>query len=280
MRRETSGELPNPQEQSLDDVVVLMPIGGQATRAREVTGDNIPKHLIRLGNNQPVLDVVCRGLQRVGFRQFTFCVGHHKDQIREHIDSGSWVVSKGVEHEFSEEKTPLGPDGAIMQAIDTLGLTGQGLVVPGDMMLPWDGIAAMNREHAKRGADVTVGVTSHVTDRTTDVGRMVVEEDSDRLLWCYGRTDDPGDSLPGSRNLTSAAAMALTISRYVMLCETYLDVHPDHVDKPLSLRDQVLPWAINVPDFQVDAYDTQGEALDLGTPANIYYGQENWEQYV
>lgn len=277
---EATGELTGSQELSLNDVVVLMPIGGQATRAREVTGGTIPKHLIRLDNGQAVLDIVCQGLQQVGFRQFAFCVGRHKDQIKKHIASGSWIATKGVEYEFSEEKTPLGPDGAIMQAIGTLGLSGQGLVIPGDMMLPWGGIAEMSREHTKQGADITVGVTSHVTARTTDVGRMVVESHSNRLLWCYDRTDSPGDSLPGSRNLTSAAAIALAIGRYVALCETYLDTHPEHLNKPLSLRDNVLPWAVSASDFRTDAYDTRGEALDLGTPANIRYGQEHWEQYV
>ncbi len=273
-------ELQSQMEQSLADVTVIIPIGGNATRAQKVTGDLIPKHLIKLGNGQPIVDNVCRNLQQVGFRQFVFCVGHHKDQIKDHISSGSWIAAKGVSYEFSQEETPLGPDGAVLQAIGLLGLKGQGLVVPGDMMLPWLGIADMTKRQPKDGTDVTVGVTSHVTDRTTDLGRLIVEDKSNRLLWCYGRSEEPGESRPGSRGLTSAAAMAISINRYKELCETYIKSSSSQVREPLSLRDQVLPWAVRANCFQILAYDLGGEALDLGSPSNIHYGQQNWEQYV
>jgi NDP-sugar pyrophosphorylase family protein len=267
------------EHQSLSDVVVLMPIGGEATRAREVTGDKIPKHLVELANGQPILSFVLEGLQKAGFRQFIFCVGKHKGQIMDHIANEDWINSEDTLYDFSVEEAPLGVDGAVMNAIETLGPIGQGMIVPGDIFLPWRHLATMNERHSQRGADVTVGVTSHLTPRTTDVGRMIVEDETDRLLWCYGRTENPDQDRPGSRSLTSAAATVISIARYVDLRDAYGQDNPQHGSAPLSFRDDIASWAARTPKFDIQAFDIHGEALDLGTPANIHYGQDNWSQY-
>lgn len=268
-----------PNEAELSDTTVLMPIGGQATRAQSVTEDVIPKHLIPLGE-KTVLDVVCEGLQSAGFREFVFCIGHHKDQIKAHVEKSSWANKKDVSYDFSEETEPLGVDGAILHAISRLGLRGQGLIVPGDVMLPWRNVASMDRHHKSWNTDVTMGVTSYTTERTTDVGKIIVEDNTDRILWCYGRNDEPDKELKGSQALTSAAATSINMHGYADTCQAYLDDHPGHGKAPLSLRDHVMPWAARNSDFSVRAFDIKGEVLDLGTPSNIYYGQENWLRYA
>lgn len=274
-----AAELPSLSESSLDDVTVFMPVGGYGRRAQEVTG-HAPKHLIKLGNGQAVLDIACRGLQRVGFRNFVFCVGYHKDQMKEHISSESWVDAEGVDYKFSEEDEDglLGPERAVLQAIGTLGLNGYGLMVPGDMMLPWKGIAAMSRRHAQRGTDITIGATSHPAAYPAHFGRLVVDH-SDRLLWCRDKPATAADTLPGTRNLTSAAALAMGTSRFVKICNRLQAQAPIPLGS-VDLRDRLLAIAINSPDFTIEAYDTEGPVFDIGTKDTIEQAQENWTQYV
>lgn len=65
-------EVGEPKIQSLQDVHVILPVGGLATRALEVTEDKIPKHLIQLKNGKTVLGRVLHGLQSEGYKKFVF----------------------------------------------------------------------------------------------------------------------------------------------------------------------------------------------------------------
>lgn len=259
------------------DTTIFMPIGGRATRALEVTQDAIPKHLIPMGE-QTVIDLICQGLQGVGFRNFVFCVGHHQDQLRSHIDRQPWTMQQGVNYEFSPEEQPLGADGAVLQAIKKFGLQGQGIIIPGDVLLPWQNVASMVERHKAWGTDLTVGVTSYTTERTTDIGKMIVEESTDRILWCYGREDQVPKGRKGSTPLTSAAVTAISTTSYVEMCDAYLSRAGQA--EVLSIRDHVLPYVDQLGGFAVHAYDVEGEILDLGTPANIAYGKTHWAQYT
>lgn len=260
------------------EVTVILPIAGKATRAREVTRDEMPKHLIRLGNGRPILDIICGHLQDSGFRKFVFGVSFLKEQLIDHITTGTWITSSDTTYAFSKEDEPRGTEHTILHAIGSLGLKGQATIIPGDIMVPWESLATLNRNHRQRGADVTLGLTSYLTDRTTDIGKMIVEEGTDRLLWCYGRTEQPPEPLSGSRNLTSGAVTVVSIERYTEMCDTYVRTHPNGA-ADLSLRDNVLSWALQGGDFSVQGYDMGGEVLDLGTPANIHHGQANWACY-
>lgn len=263
-----------------EETTVIMPVGGLATRAREVTNDLIPKHLIRLGNGKPVLQHVLHGLQDAGFRDFVFCVGQHKDQITDFIDQGEWNLTDS-DYRMSEEKELLGSDGAIRQAIDNLNIEGRAMLIPGDAMLPWHGLARMTDFHARSGDGITMAVTSHVTERTTDVGKLVVEDDTNRLLWCYPREEqDPKGDQPGSRGLTSAAAMAITVAEYMEIIDTYKAENSAMKTEKIGFRDEIAPWLLRNGNYQVRAFDVHGEVLDLGTPSNITYGIEHWQDYA
>ncbi len=266
---------------AISDVTVVLPVAGKATRARKVTKDSIPKHLIKLDNGQAVLDIITGNLQKVGFRKFVFCVGFLKEQLKDHLGEEAWVKAPGVSYQFDEvdpNRLP-GVDGTVLHAIDSLGLKGQAMIIPGDLLLPWAALVEMNWQHAKRKADITLGLTSFVTARTTDVGKIVLDE-TDKLAYCYSRDETPLPAQTGLRNLTSAAATAIDIRRYAALCDTYrrsLNRPPEQ----LSLRDDILPWAaVDDHGFNVQGFDVQGEILDLGTPANIRYGQRHWQDYA
>ena len=280
MRASIDMNPPNSRASALETTTVIMPIGGLATRARELTGDLIPKHLILLGNGKPILHHVLRGLQGAGFRDFVFCVGQHKEQIANFIHNEEWN-STGANYRLSEEEELLGPDGAVQQAIEVLGIEGRAMVVPGDAMLPWGGLAEMTDFHAQNGDGITAGVTSYITERTTDVGRLVVEDDTNRLLWCYPREaqDLKGDQV-GSRGLTSAAAMVINIAEYMTILDVYKSESAEPGTEKIGFRDDIAPWLIQNGEYQVRAFDVRGEVLDLGTPKNIAYGIEHWQDYA
>lgn len=264
----------------LSDVTVIMPLAGQATRARMVTGDVIPKSLIRLGNGQTVLEAMCRQLQSVGFRRFVFCVGHLKQLLIKKITEESWITDCTTTYIFDETEHLLGPTGTVLHAIESLSLSGQALAIPGDVMLPWKNLPIMTRRHISSYADITFGVTSFVTDRTCEIGKIVVENQTHRLLYVYGRNDIMPLPNDRTRYLTSAAANVLSVSAFSVLCENYFRENPHYSVQPLCLRDDILPWAIKAGRYEIQTFDLEGETLDLGTPETIKYAQANWQQYL
>lgn len=259
-------------------VTVFLPVGGRATRALEVTADVIPKHLIELGNGLPVLEVALRQLQEVGFRRFVFCTGHHQEQITNFVHKETWR-SFDSWYELSVESQPLGPEGAILAAIDQLGIAGQAMFVAGDVMVPWAGLVSMNERHAANGAVVTAGLTSFITPRTTDVGKFIVDPTTYRVKRLYGRTEE-ASAREDELALTSAGLSVVTIKSYVGLCRDYVSSRTGKETRPFGLRDDVMPWALKNEQPGLYGHDLQGEVLDLGTPSNIHYGRENWRDYV
>ena len=265
-------EVGEPKIQSLQDVHVILPVGGLATRALEVTEDKIPKHLIQLKNGKTVLGRVLHGLQSEGYKKFVFCTGHHHEAISAYIAADHWRVSEASNAIISHEDYPLGPDGAAIKAIKDLGLSGEALVLPGDVSLPWDKLAAMSLYRRATESDITLAVTSEITPRTTDIGKFIVDKETSRLEHCYGRNEAVSGVRDTQRALTSAAALAINIERYLSMSDAYVRDNPDV--GLLSMRDGIAPWALRGSDYKITAYDIEGEILDLGTPNNIAFGQE------
>lgn len=260
-------------------VTVLMPVGGRATRSLEVTRDVIPKHLIKLDNGLPILEVVLQQLQIVGFRKFVFCTGHHQDQISNFVGGETWVTYEDVSYRVSVESRPLGPEGAILAAINDLGITGQAMFVTGDNLVPWDGLVMMNEIHTNRGATATAGLTSVVTERTTDVGKIIMDAENGRIIRVFSRTEDSWCH-DGELALTSCGLTVVSIGPYLDLCRQYVSSREPGDQRPFGLRDDILPWAMRTGRSDIYGHDLRGEILDLGTPDNIRYGQQNWSDYV
>lgn len=257
----------------LENVNVILPVGGLGTRALDVTRDEIPKHLIRLNNGYTVLDSILTGLQDEGYRSFVFCTGHHNEILSSYVKSMGWANHKNTRFEISKEDEPLGPDGAVRLAIDRYGIEGEALILPGDVSLPWDSLAKMSLRRRIVSSDVMMAVTSCVTSRTTDVGKFVVNKVSSSLERCYGRTEIVGDiDLESQELLTSAAAMAVDVGRYINMSDEYSN---STGSKVMSMRDGMAQWAIDDRGYSIHAFDIEGEVLDMGTPANIAYGVEN-----
>lgn len=264
------------EELDMSDVTVIMPVAGKGTRARAVTNDLIPKSLIELEPDKTILDAICENLQAVGFRKFVFCVGHHKDQIIDRVSGEQWIQADDVSYQFSEEDELSGYEGAVLNAVENLGLSGQAMVIPGDMLHDWNALVEMNQEHKRSGAGVTLGTTTHITEQTSDIGKLVVEENTARLLWTYGRDDEPRMGVEGTANLTSIGVNVIDIQYFQELCAQFLVANPNERQN-IGLRDTVGPWAVRAGGLALHAYDTLSEQVDMGTPDRITYGQDNWQ---
>ena len=279
MTLEATAELPYIREPSLADVAVLMPVGGKATNAQEEIGKDTPKPLLQIGG-KALLDIMTQNLQDQGFRHFYYCVGHLGEQVMAHLSSEDWIVTEDVEYHFSEEHTPQGPVGAMQQAIKRFNLQDhQGLLIPGDVILPWEGIADMTERHIRKRTHMTVGVTSQGTD-PRHIGRLVAEKGTNRLVDCLDEPTDPSQAPPGLSYLTSATAVAVDIRSYVELYEAHLDAHQLKPGQVLELGDALLRRAMQTPDFDIRVFDTRGEVRDVGTGPSIRHVRAHPDRYA
>lgn len=122
--------------------------GGKGTRLRPYT-TLIPKPLVPIGDEMPVLEVVIRQLSRSGFRHITITVNHLAELIGAFFGDGrKW----GVKIDYSMEDSPLGTIGPLTLIKD---LPENFLVMNGDILCDLD-YAAFYRAHVRAGEKVTV----------------------------------------------------------------------------------------------------------------------------
>jgi NDP-sugar pyrophosphorylase family protein len=93
--------------------------GGLGTRLAEITGDLIPKALVRVGGI-PFLHFKLRSLIQMGFTSVDILVGQHGDQIEKFIADGNYPEI--VIRCFRDGPTLLGTAGAIASVLHKLPL--------------------------------------------------------------------------------------------------------------------------------------------------------------
>lgn len=276
-------ELP-PQREMADvsNIPVLFLVGGRGTRVQTITNDEIPKPLIRISENHTIIDLICDNLNQLGYKNFIFCLGHHNERLKTHLVSRDWH-GNSPKLSFSEEESQglLGPAGAAYKAIERMKLSGPVFLLPGDMFLPWLNFREMLAAHVDNSADITFGVASVITERTSDIGKIMVEKYSNRLVKCYARNEiihqPVGDNLIP---LTSAGIVLVDAQRFSEMYITYTKESNTPQNIPLSIRDNILTWALAKPDNQIFTFDLSGEALDIGTEDRVLYARENWRNYM
>ena len=82
--------------------------GGKGTRLREITGDLIPKPMVKI-NGKPILQHQIEILSRQGIKDFILVIGYLGEKIREYFGNGT---AFNVNINYIEEKQPLGTAGA------------------------------------------------------------------------------------------------------------------------------------------------------------------------
>lgn len=110
-------------KEKLKEYQVVFLMGGGGTRLIHVTGDKIPKHMIKV-NEKPMSQYVYDMWRESGFNNFCFLIDNtvKGDVVREHYGDGSKF---GVEHGYSVETKKMGSGGAMKLAIDNRIITQQ-----------------------------------------------------------------------------------------------------------------------------------------------------------
>lgn len=122
--------------------------GGMGTRLRPYT-ITLPKPLVPVGGEMPIIEVVIRQLVACGFQRITFAVNHKANLIRAFCGDGSqW----GVQIDYSQEESPLGTIGPLTLIND---LPDNFLVMNGDLLCDVD-YSKLLAHHTRRRNSLTV----------------------------------------------------------------------------------------------------------------------------
>lgn len=144
--------------------------GGKGTRLRPYT-TIIPKPLVPIGGEMPIMEAIIRKLADEGFDRVTIAVSHLSNLIMTFFGDGSkW----NVRIDYSVEDTPLGTIGPLTLIPD---LSEHFLLVNGDILCDID-YGAFLQYHQKKGNDVTVSVCRR--DIKIDFG--VIEHSDDGTI--------------------------------------------------------------------------------------------------
>jgi NDP-sugar pyrophosphorylase family protein len=103
--------------------------GGYGKRLRPLT-DEKPKPMIEV-LNIPIIEWQVKWLSKCGIKEFVVCVGYMKEQIIDHIGSGSRL---GVKVGYAVEEEPLGTGGALSNAASLLAGQDSFFMLNGDVL--------------------------------------------------------------------------------------------------------------------------------------------------
>lgn len=143
--------------------------GGLGTRLKPYT-TSLPKPLMPINGELPILEIILRQLKGSGFERVTLATGHLSEIIQAFFGDGAkW----GLSIDYSYEDTPLSTIGPLTLIDD---LPENFLVMNGDILttFPFNEFMA---GHSRSSADVTVAV-SH---RKVKVDYGVIEHVGDRI---------------------------------------------------------------------------------------------------
>jgi len=143
--------------------------GGKGSRLKPYT-ITLPKPLVPVGGELPVLEIVIRQLGKAGFDHITLAVNHMANLVMAFFGDGSrW----GTKIDYSLEETPLSTIGPLTLIPD---LPADFLVMNGDILCDLN-FAEFYRYHMAQGNDVTVSVYK----RTAKIDFGVLKYDSNNI---------------------------------------------------------------------------------------------------
>lgn len=148
---------------------VLM-VGGRGVRLRPFTA-TIPKPLVPVGGEIPIIELLLRQLRRHGVTHVTLATGHLGHVIRSYVrDGAAW----GVSVDYWQEDAPLGTIGPLLQHRDSL--PEEVLLLNGDLLcsIDYTDLIAFHRRHGG-------GLTIAASKRRIEVQFGVLEVDGTTL---------------------------------------------------------------------------------------------------
>lgn len=144
--------------------------GGRGTRLKPYTV-TLPKPLMPVGDEMPILEIIIRQLSKVGFDHVTLAVNHMANLIMAFFGDGSkW----DIKIDYSLEDAPLSTIGPLTLIDD---LPENFLVMNGDILCDLN-YADFYRYHLRQGNEVTVAVYP----RSSKVDFGVLEFDESKTI--------------------------------------------------------------------------------------------------
>lgn len=143
--------------------------GGKGTRLRPYT-ITLPKPLVPVGGDMPIIEVIIRQLAKAGFSRLTFAVNHKANLIRAFCGDGSqW----GLAIDYSLEESPLSTIGPLTLIDD---LPENFLVMNGDLLCDLDFRALLDRHIAQKNM---VTVATYKRSVNSDFGVLHIGADGE-----------------------------------------------------------------------------------------------------
>jgi len=93
--------------------------GGKGTRLSSISGDNIPKSLIKIGK-YPFIYYLINQIYSLGIKRIILCTGYLSELIYLDLNNFNSRNNNIFEFVFSNEDTPLGTAGALINAFPLL----------------------------------------------------------------------------------------------------------------------------------------------------------------
>ena len=219
-------------------------VGGRGVRLRPYNA-SIPKPLVPIGGELPILEVLLRQLRRHGVTEVTLALGYLGHLIRSYVGDGSdW----GLAVDYWEEEVPLGTIGPLLEHLAEL--PEDVLVLNGDLLCDID-FSELIRFHRLHASELTVA--SH---------NRVVSID-------FGVLDTDGRQLRGFREKPKLEYL-VNMGIYVIARCTLERFEPG---RPLGFDEMVLDLLDAGRTPNVFAFD--GYWLDIGRPED--YDRANLE---
>ncbi len=231
------------QDLSLGDADVLILVGGQGKRLRQVVGDK-PKPMADI-KGRPFLDILINYVSGYGFRRIILCTGHMASLVREHYRK----VTDGIEILFSEEKEPLGTGGAIKNA-KALIRSNPFLVMNGDSFCAAD-LGSLVDFHKKMNALLSIVLT--YSDTTEDYGSVTFNSS--------GRITSFSEKVP------CAGKSSVNAGIYLMNKDIFSYMPRK---KRFSLEYDMFP---DIAGNRCYGFVTEMQLTDIGTPERYYAAQ-------
>ncbi len=238
--------------EKLSNVTAAILAGGLGTRLQSVVADR-PKVLAPVAG-RPYLAYLLDQLAVVGVREVVLLTGHLAEQVKDAFGD----TYGGMRLRYCVEPSPLGTAGSLRHAL-ALFRTPRVLLLNGDSYVEMD-FAALLEQHHRQKADVSL-VLCRVDD-TSRFGRVEVDADG-RVVRFEEKRKDAGSGW-------------INAGVYLLRRDVIDSIPPA---RAVSLERDVLPQWITTG-CRVQAYQTTGRFLDIGTPesyaagASFFYAHE------
>jgi NDP-sugar pyrophosphorylase family protein len=221
--------------------------GGKGTRLKPYTA-TIPKPLVPIGGEMPILEVIIKQLSKKGFNHITIALNHMADFIKAFFGNGEkW----NVKIDYSTEDKPLSTIGPLTLIKD---LPNNFLVMNGDILCDLD-YQTFFQKHCDSQADVSV--STYKRDSKIDFG--VLKYNNAQQITTF--IEKPVYQFDVSMGI------------YCLNKKIIEELEPN---QPYGFDNLMLDGIKNNKKLLAQPFDSFW--LDIGRPDDYEYANDNWEE--